>query len=224
MIRLILLAQVLVFISCKDNKEHYKINEGIIEYDIAYSSDSGNAIPIQFLPKKMILRFNQDYASYKIEDMMGIFIITYVTNLTKHTHVSTIKLLNNKYKYESSNDEVPVFFRPESIFMIKETDDTATFAGISCFKSIITDIKERRKFEIAYSNDFIIKHPNINTPYRDIEGVLMKFEIDLGKMRLNLTARKVIRTKINNKVFRIDKDYKAITHERMREIIATMLR
>jgi hypothetical protein len=190
MIKLLPFALILVFISCKNEKDLNKIYEGIIEYDITYSSDSETTVPVQFLPKKMIMHFNQHYASYRIEDMMGVFCITNTTNISKHTHVSTIKIFNNKYRYEGKREEVPVFFRPESVFLVREIEDTVTLAGVECNKSIITDLKARRKFDVAYSRDFFIKNPNINTPYSDIQGILMKFEIDLGKTRLTLTAKK----------------------------------
>lgn len=224
MSRLVPLVLIMVTFSCKNDADIQKINEGIIEYDIAYSSDSISSVPMQFLPKTMILQFNQNHASYKIEDMMGVFCITNITNLSGRTHVSTIKIFNKKYKYEGKREEVPVFFPPESLYSVSSSDDTLTIAGIQCNKSIITDVKARRKFEVAYSNDFFIKHPNTNTPYSDIEGVLMKFEIDLGKMRLTMTARKIIPGSVNNKTFRVNEEYKNISQEKMREIITTMLR
>jgi hypothetical protein len=156
--------------------------------------------------------------------MMGVFCITNTTNISKHTHVSTIKIFNNKYRYEGKREEVPVFFRPESVFIVKNTEDTITLAGIECSKSVITDLKARRKFDIAYSKDFFIKNTNINTPYSDIQGILMKFEIDLGKTRLTLTAKKITPSRVNNQIFRIPDEYKMINEEKMREIIATMLR
>ncbi len=224
MIRLIPFALLFFIVSCENENSLDKIKEGIIEYDITYSSDSTSSVPVQFLPKTMIMRFNQNYASYKIEDMMGVFCITNTTNISRRTHVSTIKLFNNKYKYEGKKTEVPVFFKPESVFIISQTTDTITLAGVHCNKSIITDLKGRRKFDVAYSDEFFIKHPNINTPYSEINGILMKFEIDLGKMRLTLSAKKIIPAVISNKLFHISDEYKPINEEKMRDIIATMLR
>jgi hypothetical protein len=224
MTRLIPFVLILVLLSCKNDEDLTKIYEGTIEYDISYSSDSATSVPVQFLPKKMLLHFNQHYASYKIEDMMGVFCITNTTNVSRRTHVSTIKIFNNKYKYTGKKGEVPVFFRPESVFLIKPKDDTVTLAGIVCKKSLVTDLKARRKFDVAFSEDFSIKKPNINTPYNEINGILMKFEIDLGRMRLTLTAKKIIPSDINNKMFRLSDDYKVINEEKMREIIDTMLR
>lgn len=223
MIRLIPIAFILVLFSCKNEKDLNKIYEGIIEYDISYSGDSTPGIPVQLLPKKMILQFNQHFAAYKIEDGMGVFSITNTTNIEKRTHVSTIKFLDKKYKYTGKKEEVPVFFRPESIFLTKETEDTTTLAGVPCNKSIITDLKRRRKFEVAYSDEFSIKDPNINTPYCDISGILMKFEIDLGKTTLTLTAKKITPSRVSNHMFRINKDYKEINEAKMREIIASLL-
>lgn len=217
-------AILLLLFSCKTDRDFNKISEGTIEYDITYFSDSASSVPEQFLPKTMLLQFNQNYASYKIEDIMGIFCITNITNLTKRNHVSTIKLFNNKYKYIGKKQELPVFFQPKSLFVVQETDDTVTLAGLLCQKSIVTDVNGRRKFDIAYSDKFIIKHPNINTPYSDINGMLMKFEIDLGNMRLTLKAKKVTRGPVKNKTFRIDEEYKNISESKMREIIATMIR
>lgn len=221
--RLIPFALILFIFSCRNEKDFNKITEGIIEYDIHYSCDSSSMVPVQFLPRTMVLQFNQNHASYKIEDIMGIFCITNITNLSRRTHISTIKIFDKKYKYEGSRGEVPVFFKPESLYAVEMINDTITLAGVECTRSMVTDIKERRKFEVDYSDEFVIKHPNINTPYADIDGILMKFEIDLGKMRLELTAKKITPTSVNNASFDVSDEYKDINEEKMRDIIATML-
>lgn len=221
--RLIPFVLILFLYSCKNEKDFNKITEGIIEYEIHYSCDSASMVPVQFLPKTMVMRFNQNHASYRIEDMMGIFCITNITNLSRRTHISTIKIFDKKYKYEGKKGEVPVFFKQDALYAVEQLNDTVTVAGVACNKSIVTDIKERRKFEVDYSNEFVIKHPNINTPYSDIDGILMKFEIDLGKMRLGLTAKKIIPSSVNNSSFNVSDEYKEINQEKMRDIIATML-
>jgi hypothetical protein len=214
----------LFVLSCKNKNDFNKISEGAIEYDISYSSDSSSSVPLQFLPKTMVLSFNEQYASYKIEDMMGVFCITNITNLEKRTHLSTIKIFNKKFKYQGNKQEVPVFFQPGANFAITPLKDTVVLAGVKCNKCRVTNMQQRRNFDVLFSNDFYIKHPNINTPYTDIDGVLMCFEIDLGKMRLTLTAKKVIPSSVNDKTFTVDDEYKSISQEQMREIIATMLR
>jgi hypothetical protein len=223
MTRVILFTFVLIFTACQNERDLNKIYEGIIEYDIAYSSDSSD-LPMQFLPRKMILLFNKNYASYKIEDMMGVFSITNTTDMLRHTHVSTVKFFNNKYRYDGKKEETPVFFNPESVFQIKDTQDTTIMAGVPCLRSWITDTREKRTFQVAYSDEFSIKHPNFNTPYKNIRGILMKFEIDLGRMRLELTAHRVIPGRINSKMFLDTNEYRPITRDKMQEIIASMLR
>lgn len=219
--KLIPFALFFVVLSCK-NKDVTKISEGIIEYDITYFSDSAYKIPEQFLPKTMIFQFNQNYASYKI-DLMGMFCITNITNLSKRTHTSVIKLFNNKYKYAGSKNENPVFFKPGTSFLIKETDDTLAMAGLPCRKTIITDLKCRRKFDVVYTDKFRIETPNINTPYSEIDGILMKFEIDLGTMRMTLKAKKVTPGPVKNSEFKVADDYMNISQTKMREIIGKML-
>lgn len=224
MSRLILIVLIIFVYSCKSDKDLRKITEGTIVYDISYHSDIASSVPVQFLPKTMVLSFNKEFASYKIEDMMGVFCITNTTDLSERTHISTIKIFNKKYKYEGTDNEVPVFFQPQTTYAIENKEDSVSLAGISCNKSIVTNIKEHRNFEVLHSDLFFIKNPNINTPYSEIDGVLMKFEIDLDKMRLTLTAKKIIPSAINNKEFKITNDYKPISQEKMRSIIATMLK
>jgi hypothetical protein len=170
----------------------------------------------------MIFQFNKNYAAYKI-DLMGMFCISNVTNLSKRTHTATIKLFNNKYKYAGGKNENPVFFRPESTFLIKETTDTSTIAGLPCHKTVITDLKGRRKFDVMYTDKFLIETPNTNTPYNEIKGILMKFEIDLGSMRLTLKAKKIIPCPVKNSEFKIADDYMNISQSKMRDIIGKML-
>jgi len=62
---------------------------------------------------------------------------------------------------------------------IKETNETMTIAGLNCKKAVITLPSSNLTFDVYYTNDIELKRPNQNNPYRLIEGVLVKFELQL---------------------------------------------
>lgn len=221
--KLIVLLFAVVMFSCHKGEKASKIAEGIIEYSISYSSDSVSSVPLQFLPKKMILQFNKDFASYQI-NLMDVFCITNITNLNKKTHTATFKMFNSKFRYEGRKGEYPIFFAPNTQFAILTQQDTLSLAGRNCYKAIVSDVNKLRNFQVYYTNDFEVSHPNTNTPYSDIPGVLMNFEIDLGRLRLTVIAKKVIVTPVDASVFQIDESYKPINQDKMRKIIDDLVR
>jgi hypothetical protein len=200
-----------------------KITEGILEYEIEYTNNSGRGFPIQLLPKTMTLKFNHHFAAYTIEDRVGLFSISVTTNLKDRTHLTLIKVFDKKYVYKADNKETPIFFRVNAPLIIKLSKDTMNLAGVHCLKAKVTDSQTKSSFDVAYTTNIDVKKPNQNTPYADIDGLLMKFVIQMKHLDMALTAKKIKQVEIDDKQFAIPDGYKLISKSKMEEIITTLL-
>ncbi len=214
---------VVIFIcnSCKTPMRD-KITEGCIQYKIVYDYTSDKNFPTQLLPKTLLFKFNKNYASYSLEDKVGLFAINIIINLKKHNHVTMIKVFDKKYLYQSERKETPIFFNPNTRYKIKLSDDTSRIAGLLCKNAEVTELQTNKMFNVAYAM-IDISYPNTGTPYEKIDGLLMDFILQMNNLNMKLTASSVEEKVIDEEEFYIPKGYKLISKKQMQDIITTLL-
>lgn len=210
-------------ISCSHQGFKEKINEGVIIYDITYKNNSGQSFPIQLLPKTLEMKFNENYVAYTIEDRVGLFSISNITDLNNRRHRTLIKVFDKRYVYQGDTKEPPVFFKSNAPFDVEYSSDTCRLAGILCKKAFLTDASTSQIFVVLYSSESGIRNPNYNTPYGKINGLLMQFGIQMKNLDMRLTAKKFNEKDVSDDEFIIPEEYKHINKEQMEEIINTLL-
>jgi len=199
------------------------MEQGAITFDIAYTNNSGRSFPMQLLPKTIEMKFNRNFASYTIEDRVGLFSICNILDLSHHKSATLIKVFDKKYVYQGNAHESPIFFKSSEPYEVQFQKDTQRIAGILCQKAVITDKESAKSYDILYSSNIRIRDLNANTPYAKIEGLLLQFGIQMKNLDMKLTAKKINQKNVNNIEFQIPEDYKAISKMQMEEIINTLL-
>lgn len=214
---------IFVSIGC-DNKDNNKqISQGIIQFDISYNNRSDKKFPVQLMPKTMELKFNKDFSSYTIEDRLGLFSIKNILSYNNRNHITLIKFFDKKYVYSGTLKEPPLLFNSSVDYKVTYFDDTSRLAGFLCRKAVVTDKLTNSDFDIFYTSNIIISKPNINTPYKAIDGMLLGFRLNIKTLDMQLKAKKFEHKIVKNDQFEIPKDYKPITRKQMEEIITTIL-
>jgi hypothetical protein len=179
-----------ILVSCNDKKHEGLYNQGRLEYKISYlNAEEGNYDP-SFLPKKMVLEFNQDYCINKIDGFMGFFKlgnITYFKNRKVKTH---LKVLDKNYSFNGGRNEMMCCFDNMSGMILKEDTANRNFAGLNS-KKVNVSFKDRKDtFSIFYTEDIKLLHPNQTNPYHKISGVLTAFRLTMGPYLMQFNATK----------------------------------
>jgi hypothetical protein len=179
-----------ILVSCNDKKHEGLYNQGRLEYKISYlNAEEGNYDP-SFLPKKMVLEFNQDYCINKIDGFMGFFKlgnITYFKNRKVKTH---LKVLDKNYSFNGGRNEMMCCFDNMSGMILKEDTANRNFAGLNS-KKVNVSFKDRKDtFSIFYTEDIKLLHPNQTNPYHNISGVLTAFRLTMGPYLMQFNATK----------------------------------
>lgn len=214
----------LVFLAgCSSSPINPKMNQGIITFDIAYTNNSGKSFPLQLLPKTIEMKFNRNYASYTIEDRVGLFSISNIINLSSHRNLTLIKVFDKKYIYKGTSSEVPLFFRSSDAYDVKFMPDTERIAGVLCWKANVTDKALLKSYDILYTSSIKIDELNANTPYVKIKGLMLQFGIQMKNLDMKLTAKKINQKEIDDQEFTIPEGYKYISKNQMEEIINSLL-
>jgi hypothetical protein len=199
------------------------LDQGTITFDINYINNSGKNFPIQLLPKTIEMKFNQNYASYTIEDRVGLFSISNILNLNNHKSQTLIKVFDKKYVYNGQKDETPIFFKNSEPYDIIFLTDTYRIAGVLCKKARFTDKESLKTYDILYTSNIRVRDPNANTPYVKVKGLLLQFGIQMKNLDMNLTANKIVSKEIKDQEFLVPDAYKSISKNHMEEIINTLL-
>lgn len=207
---------------CKSSVFTDNIKEGIVTYDINYTTNSDRNFPLQLLPKTMELHFNNHFVSFEIEDRVGLFSIRNINDLMNKNHLTLIKVFDKKYVYKGEVDEAPLFFN-NSTFTITEIKDTVRLIGLLCHKANVNIANSSKTFPVLFYTNIGFHNPNINTPYEKIDGILVDFMIQLKNIDMRLVAKNIAEKKMSDSEFSIPDGYKLISKSKMEEIITTLL-
>lgn len=185
----------LAIFSCDKNKHKGIYEQGRIEYRITYLNEDHGSFDLALLPKKMVLEFNDKFCTNSIDGFMGFFKLGNITYFSRKKSVTHLKVLDKNYVFTGGRNEPMCCF---DIFENMEIEfDTATkiIAGLKSYHAIATIPDTEHKFDIYYTYDINLSHPNVTNPYLEIDGVLTDFVLFMGPYRMRFEAKKFIADK-----------------------------
>jgi hypothetical protein len=186
----IIFSAILIIWSCADKKNEGIYREGRLEYKISYLNAEEDNYDPSFLPKKMILEFNQDYSINQIDGFMGFFKLGNITYFHHKKVKAHLKVLNKSYAFQGGRNDMMCCFDCMDGMILTEDTSNYIIAGLNSKKVIVSFENRPDTFSIYYTNDINLSHPNITNPYRDIDGVLTAFRLTMGPYLMYFTATK----------------------------------
>ena len=207
--------------SCK-HKVGKHLNQGEIHYSIDYLGNTG-LLPREVMPKNLVVSFKDDKILYDISAPFGNSGILNLSNPESEIYDTYISLLTWRYYYSAKQGEIYPGFEAMKGIKIKKNDATAVICGFNCKSADVTFPDDRNKiYTIWYTNDINVKNPNGGTPFREIDGVLMKFFFILGPVEMHFDAETVFKKEISDKTFERREKYLKISREELDRFIRKM--
>lgn len=203
-------------ISCNKLISDGRINEGEIEFDVTYPKMSSDNFMIDVLPDKMVITFQEDRYITEITAGMGMFKTNYLSDADNMELTQLVKLLNKKHKLTLNQDGVKEMLEKSPRYAIEFTNETKEIAGYHCKKANITTSKNE-SFSVFYTEDINIKTPNWATPYHEIDGVLLEYQMEKYDLCMRFTATSVTAVEVEDEVFENFQDYEEISEQEMDE-------
>ncbi len=74
-------------------------------------------------------------------------------------------------------------------------------------------------YDIFYTKEISIDHPNVTTPYASIDYVLSDFRVQLSYLKMRLIIKDHVKENIDPDLFEIPEDYEPVSKEAMESII-----
>ena len=207
--------------SCKQRGEKY-IDQGEIHYTIEYMGDMG-VVPKEYMPRNLIVSFKDDKILFDISAPFGNIGIYNLSNPKEEIYDTYISLLTLKYSYASKPGEVNPGFESMKDIRVNKTSKSAIICGFNCKNAEVTFPQTGDKvYNIWYTNEIKVKNPNIATPFRDIDGVLMSFFFFMGTAEMHFTAETVYKKEIPDKTFERREKYLQVSREDIDSFINKM--
>ncbi|MFW6222644.1 MAG: hypothetical protein ACOC3T_03430 [Bacteroidota bacterium] len=222
---LIILTILILTSSCKQLSQREGYQEGLVEYDVKYlENNMSKNIPTNLLPGKMILKFKNDKSVILIEGFMGLFSLQLINDHKKQVTTSLLKVIDKKYKYIGDPGEGSFAFREIPGMKVELRKGLKEIAGLKCSRGrVIFPGSDHEPFIFYYTDEIGIRSPNFNNPYSNVEGVLMKFQVKLHKLRMELEAENAEKCQISNKDFETPPGFKQVSRKDMEEILSTLM-
>lgn len=163
------------------------ITEGNVIYKITYSGD--NPYRSQgVLPEETSLFFKDKKACFITTGMGIVLVIDLLDNEKKKYSTLFINSLGENYAFTEAPEDVrQQENNPE--YKIEKTDEKKIIAGLECYKAIVSDITNNRRFDIYY-----YEKANVtlgNSPYKDFNFLVMEYRDTRFGISMMLQATKV---------------------------------
>lgn len=202
--------------SCDKLISDGRVNEGEIEFDVSYPKMSSDNFMIDVLPDKMVLTFQEDRYITEITAGMGMFRTNFMSDADNMELTQLVKLLNKKHKLTLNQDGVKEMLEKNPKYKVEFTNETKEIAGYHCKKANITTSGDET-FSVFYTEDINIKTPNWATPYHEINGVLLEYQMEKYDLCMRFTATNVTTIEVEDELFESFNDYEEISEQEMDE-------
>lgn len=211
----VLLLSAAVLLSCNSELFQQDIKEGIIEYHVTFPYYDQDNIMASMLPESATLEFKDD--KFVSELSAGIaFKTSLIGNNSEHYIDQTLQLLNKRFYCRLRERDVFLIGGDRPDMTLVFTNETDTVAGFLCKKAIaIFNELDQPEIELYYTDRIALNDPNWHTPFADIPGVLLKYEIEQYNMRMRLEATSVEAVKIPDERFQVKEGLEEVKAERI---------
>jgi len=200
-----------------------KIESGTIEYEITYPKIPKNSYMLDLLPQEMETIFKDGSYRSDIIAGMGLFKTSIICNKDNSHLVHSVKMLNEKkasnLSAEDINDFNPFFNQVEIEFI----NETKLIAGYECDAAKVKVLGDSSwEFKVYYTNKIDLEEPNKHNPFKEIDGVLLEYEILSYDLHMKFVANKVITGEIESSDLDLEEDYEMVSPNQLKEEIESI--
>ncbi|NNC84401.1 MAG: hypothetical protein HKN79_12575 [Flavobacteriales bacterium] len=205
-----------VWVSCTEDNSIFGdyIEEGRIEYAVSFPHMEPDNVMSSILPEKMYVNFKGNKYNSEFNTYGGVFKNRITVDTEQRKYSQMLKIFKKRLACEYDKvdiDEMMLDFPP---FTIIQSDIIDTLAGIPCKKAkgVFYDI-EAEEIDIYYTDRIKVKNPNWCSPFSELDGFLMGYDVDMFDIRLRLTAKNLEQMPIDESEFSMAEDYKMVSYK-----------
>jgi len=215
------LSALLILPSCGGSSE--KSIEGSITYEVTFPYVK-NKVLLNVFPEEMTMTFKNGQTHSILQSLGGIVSTEFIANEKDRTFSQYLKAFQERYSMELDEKEVIQYVSSMPSMRLEPTGEKDSVAGFLCDKTIAHfNIDSVPPVILYHTKEIELKQPNWYTQYKDVDGVLLGYELEQYGMRMKLLAKEVQLGPIGEDCFKIDQEYTKINIERMEQVIDSLM-
>lgn len=189
--------------------------EGTIVYSIAPQGEVEPNIKAA-LPSEVRLTIKGPKSLIEMQSAYGKQSV--ISNSETKEQIVLIDMMGQKFAITSTKEENEKALSEITPYKITETNEIKKIAGYDCIKYEVSD--DNDKFEFYVAKDLIVNNLNWNTPYKDINGVLLEYTQKNKEhgVTIKYTAKEVKKGKIKDNLFEIPDGFTKMTVEDFKQM------
>ncbi|MFZ9956346.1 MAG: hypothetical protein ACO3E1_09525 [Flavobacteriales bacterium] len=183
-------------------------SEGIIIYDITYPKPHADNSTQAIMPSEMEFQFKDDKYINNLSIAFGYVHIDYVVDNQTRELIEVAKIGKHRYAAKINESTLPSLLKDVPAHSVKLIDgETKEIAGFKCKKAVVSIAgKTPYSFDVYYTNEITLTEPNWCTPFKDIPGTLMEYQIEKFDVIMRFTAKEVKNLAQDAKEFTLPED------------------
>jgi GLPGLI family protein len=213
-----LLLTVFLFSSFITPPKEFK---GVVTYKITISGSGVTDEMKNYMPKTMTLSVKGNKSRSEMV-MMGGKTVSISDGDTK-TSIVLMDMMGQKIAVNSTTEEINAELEKGPKTSVKVTGETKDILGYTCKKAIISFEGEDTEVIVFYTEELGTKALNFDNPqFKDIDGLMLEFEIPEEQFNMQFTAVTVEKTNVDDSQFTIPEGYQIKTKEEMKGMFGGM--
>lgn len=215
------LSVLFILTSCEGSSE--QSIEGSITYDVTFPYVK-NKVLLNVFPEEMTMTFKNEQTHSILQSLGGIVSTEFIANEKERTFSQYLKAFQERYSMELSEKQVFQYIANMPSMRLEPTGEKDSVAGFLCDKTIAHfNIDSVPPVILYHTKEIALNQPNWYTQYKDVDGVLLGYELEQYGMRMKLLAKEVKLEPISENRFIIDQEYMKINTERMEQVIDSLM-
>ena len=211
---------MILVLACDDFSFRNGINHGKIEYAITYPGIAPDNFMLDVMPKRMETTFMDNSYRNDIVAGMGLIKTSIILKEGDDKLVHAFKAIGDKHYSELGEEDLKLMNPQFQNIEIKLNDDIKEIAGYKCMGADVTVSGDSTwSFKLFYTNEINIRGANSHTPFKDIDGVLMEYEINSYDTHMKFTAEKVAQIDVSEEEIDLEEEYKIIEPSELKKRI-----
>lgn len=217
--------------SCGEDREDGEdldgnFDMGVIKFEVTYPYYDKEGFMATMMPDEMFMRIKDN--KFRNEISQGIFKTVFIADNNKKELRQQLYFWSKKIAVKLSQQETNEFIDSFDNITISFTEDSDSIAGYLCKKAIATfDDPEMPPIDLYYTNEIGLVDANWCNQFKEIDGVLLQYEVERYGLRMRFRATEIYHEEISETMFQIEDGYKYVSAEEMdaemEEIFSTLL-
>lgn len=197
--------------------------KGRIVYNITYPGSNIDLAELQELPERALITIKNELVRTEYSSESAGLSQVKISDGNTGEVVTLLEIMREKYVITRTAREIRNSLQNMPQPDIELTDKTREILGYECNHAIARVVDENgdiHESDIWYTNEIPGNALNFDSPYNEIPGLMLEYEIRAGALNIRYEAESVkSRLFVGGHNFTVPRDYQTVTYEELREML-----